>query len=104
MFEIEEGSITVFDVKFNYFYCQLQVMDKARSLIHDAILLLDAIPPDVTLDTGAGNNVTEDTPTNNNSEEMPVSASAPPVSTTKGSRRRLNGAENVPQPHFRRDK
>ena len=85
-------------------------MEKARQILSDAVAALDEIPPDLT------NNTTHDTPpmaasietpthtAGGDQEDVTISATAPPVSTTKGSRKRNTGDENEPTPHFKRPK
>ena len=72
---------------------------KAKSLIREAQAILDTITQDAVPTTGTS------TPSVGNDEEMLIaSASAPPMSTTKGSRRKkLVGVENLPEPHRRRE-
>jgi hypothetical protein len=70
-------------------------------MIRDTIEVLDMIPPDVGLPVTPGPAAT---PQMTEPEEANISASAPPVSTTKGSRRRLPEMDDMPQPHFQRDK
>ena len=76
-------------------------MEKANAIIRDAIVALEKIPPDVGFPEHQGAAAAQEM---NEQEEANVSASAPPVSTTKGSRRRWPENEEVPQPHFPRAK
>lgn len=72
-------------------------MEKTKELVKDAHAIVAGIPHVGRL-------------TENIQEEMAISASAPPVSTTKGMHRRdeVDGCENrdqnedVPEPHFKR--
>jgi hypothetical protein len=71
-------------------------MKRAKNLIADAITELDKIPHDVSLPVHrAPAAVTSSTPQPTErmteKEEHNVSASAPPVSTTKGSRKNMQG-------------
>lgn len=67
-------------------------MNKARATLNDAIAILDAIPHDVSLPNNAhfraaSTSTILDPSTTSGQEEANVSASSPPVSTTKGSRK-----------------
>lgn len=77
----------------NCLKCAGQAMEKTKDLVKDAHAIVAAIPHDGSL-------------TENIQEERAISASAPPVSTTKGMRRRdeVESCENedVPEPHFKR--
>ena len=110
-----------------------QAMEKAKQLIADGIALLDAIPHDIGLpghytsyprDAAAatssgphygarriadmeGTSLHEGVAVHDGIAEQEVdlvSPSAPPVSTTKGCRKRVSITEGMPQPHFPRDK
>ncbi|KAG8078728.1 hypothetical protein GUJ93_ZPchr0007g3006 [Zizania palustris] len=74
-------------------------MDTAIHLIKDARAVIDAIPHDMGPMSGA--NVASH---NNIEEHIDISATAPPVSTTKGSRKRGNCMDDVPEPHTRYEK
>ena len=86
-------------------------MKKAKNLIAEAITVLDKIPHDVSLPM---QNAATAAPTSSfphhtermtEHEDDNVSASAPPVSTTKGSRKKCAVmTEDIPQPHFQHDK
>jgi hypothetical protein len=88
-------------------------MERAKTLIVDAIAELDKIPHDVSLPvhhapTGSTASTTS-TPhpieRMTEQEEHNVPASAPPVSTTKGSHKTCAGVTaDIPQPHFQHDK
>jgi hypothetical protein len=89
------------------------VMERAKTIIATVITELDKIPHDVSLlvyrsPTGF---VASTSSTPHLAERMTeqegcnVSASAPPVSTTKGSRKKCAGMTVAgPQPHFQCDK
>jgi hypothetical protein len=88
-------------------------MERVKTLIADAIAELDKIPHDISLlvhraPTGfAASTSSTPHPTERmtEQEEHKVSASTPPASTTKGSRKKCAGiTADIPQPHFRRDK
>jgi hypothetical protein len=88
-------------------------MERAKTLIADAITELDKIPHDVSLPvhraSAAAAASTSSTPQPTErmteKEERNVSSSAPPVSTTKGSRKKYTGViADIPQPHFQWDK
>jgi hypothetical protein len=88
-------------------------MKMTKTLIATAITKLDKIPNDVSLPvhcapTGCAASISS-TPhpaeRMTKQEECNVSTSAPPVSTTKGSRKKCAGMTvEIPQPHFQRDK
>jgi hypothetical protein len=83
-------------------------MKRVKNLITDAITELDKIPHNVSLPVHrapAAAASTSSTPQPmkrlTEKEEHNVSASAPPVSTTKGSRKKYAGViTDIPQPHF----
>jgi hypothetical protein len=88
-------------------------MERAKNLITDAIIELDKIPHDVSMPVHRAPATiaasTSSTPQSAErmieKEEHNVSASTPPVSTTKGSRKKYAGViADIPQPHFQRDK
>jgi hypothetical protein len=86
-------------------------MERAKTLIADAITELDKIPHDVSLPvhraSAAASTSSTPQPTERmtEKEERNVSASAPSVSTTKGSRKKYTGViADIPQPHFQWDK
>jgi hypothetical protein len=86
---------------------------RAKNLIASAITELDKIPHDVSLPV---HRAPPATPASTSStpqpaermtekEEHNVSASAPPVSTIKGNRKKYAGViADIPQPHFQRNK
>ncbi|KAK3153632.1 hypothetical protein QOZ80_2BG0178640 [Eleusine coracana subsp. coracana] len=79
-----------------------QALEKEKLIIRDALPILDAIPHDLGLPT-------RDNPSSPNmshvkQEEINMSASTPPVSTTKGTRRTGAKTEERPPPHFQRDR
>jgi hypothetical protein len=88
-------------------------MERSKTLIAVVITELDKIPHDISLPvhhapTGFAAS-TSSTPhpveRMTEQEERNVSASTPPVSTTKGSRRKCAGmTADIPQPHFQCDK
>jgi hypothetical protein len=88
-------------------------MERVKTLIVAAITELDKIPHDVSLPvhrapTGSIAS-TSSTPhpveRMTEQEEHNVLASAPPISTTKGSRKKCAGmTAGIPQPHFLHDK
>jgi hypothetical protein len=91
----------------------VNAMEKAKTLIEDAITTLDKIPHDVSLPmhhapTGAAaptSSFPHHTGRMNEQEDHNVSVSAPHVSTTKGSRKKCVGmTADIPQPHFQCDK
>jgi hypothetical protein len=87
-------------------------MDRAKNLIATTITELDKIPHDVSLPVhrapaaaASTSNTPQPTERMTKQEEHNVSASAPPVSTTKGSRKKYAGViADIPQPHFQWDK
>jgi hypothetical protein len=86
-------------------------MERAITLIASAITEIDKIPQNISLPVhrAAAAASTSSTPQPaermTEQEEHNVSASAPPVSTTKGSRKKYTGIiADISQPHFQRDK
>ena len=79
-------------------------------LINDAITVLEAIPSDLVLPAGTNSGYTSETvdpraaETSIEQDGFNISAAAPPVSTTKGSRKKNNEGEEGPEPHFQRPK
>jgi hypothetical protein len=88
-------------------------LGRAKTFIIAAIIELDKIPHDVSLPMhrAPAISATLTSSTSQHAERMTeeeernVSASAPPVSTTKGSRKKCAGmVVDIPQPHFQCDK
>jgi hypothetical protein len=87
-------------------------MERAKNLIVAAITELEKIPHDISMPVhrapaAAASTSSTPQPTERmtEQEEHNVSASAPPVSTTKGNHKKYAGViANIPQPHFQRDK
>jgi hypothetical protein len=85
-------------------------MERAQTLITTAIIELDKILHDVSLPvhpapTASTPNTPHPAETMSEQEEHNVSASVPPVSTTKGIRKKYAGMiADIPQPHFQCDK
>jgi hypothetical protein len=85
-------------------------MESAKTLIVAAITTLDKIPHDVSLPvhhtpTASTSSTPHPTERMTGQEERNVSASATPISTTKGSHKKCAGMTvDIPQPHFQCDK
>jgi hypothetical protein len=80
-------------------------MQIARKMIQEGLVVLEAIPHDVYLQDDIPSTVHQTDPVPLGAEVDVVSASAPPVSTMKGSRNKLLPVdENVPPRHFQRDR
>jgi hypothetical protein len=88
-------------------------IERARTLIATTITELAKIPRDISLlvhraPTGFATSTSstpQPTERMTEQEERYISASAPPISTTKGSRKKcVRMTADIPQPHFQRDK
>lgn len=80
-------------------------MEIATTMIQEALVVLKAVPHDVVLEDDISSTMQQADLVPLGVDVVVVSASAPPVSTTKGSRKKLLPVgENVPPPHFQRDR
>jgi hypothetical protein len=84
---------------FRFYYFKTQAMQIARKMIQEALEVLQAVPHDVVLPDGIPSIVRQTNPVPSGTEADVVSASALPISTTKGNRKKLLPVDENFPPH-----